>query len=76
VAKLIEGAVDTALHNVADLLEGYFGGSDLGKGHWIQYGLTAIICDSENAVVERLDLAPSKLDLEIGYWKWRDGEFR
>lgn len=34
------------------------------------------ISDKSHKPVERIDISPSRLDLPIGYWKWKDGEFQ
>jgi hypothetical protein len=72
---LVEKAVDTALHNVVDLLEGFWP-MNAGPNHKVAYALAVCVKDSSNKPVERLDISPSLVDLPIGYWKWRQGEFR
>jgi hypothetical protein len=69
-------AVDTALHNVMDLLEGFWR-TEAGSGHRVEYALSVCVKDSgEDQTLERIDISPCMLDLPIGYWKWKDGEFR
>lgn len=70
----IEKAVDTALHNVCDLIEGYWK-LDIGNAHEIEPVLQARVLDKSHTVVETHEL--TGLDLPIGYWKWaQDREFR
>lgn len=72
----VEGAVDVALHNLMDMLEGFwFLGS--GGSHSVEYVLQVRVRDSSGTAVETVDISPSKLDLPIGYWKWvREREFK
>jgi hypothetical protein len=71
-----EKAIDTALHNVMDLLEGFFGPLQAGTGHRVEYALSVLVKDDRGNAIERVDVSPCMLDLPIGYWKWKDGEFR
>ena len=71
----ITAAVDTALHNVMDLLEGFWP-TQAGPNHRVAYALTVCVSDMNRAPVERIDISPCLLDLPIGYWKFKDGEFR
>lgn len=71
-----EKAVDTALHNVMDLFEGFFGPHQLGPDLRVEYVLSVQITNDNGKPIERIDLSPSKLDLPVGYWKWKDGEFQ
>ena len=71
----IAAAVDVALHNVVDLLEGFFP-MDAGPNHKISYALSVRVADSNGVERERIHISPCLLDLPIGYWKWRDGEFQ
>lgn len=73
----VEKAVDTALHNVCDMLEGFWR-LDSGPSHRISLALNVQVRETEsNQVVESLEISPCKLDLPIGYWKWaQDHEFR
>ncbi len=73
--SIVAAAVDVALHNVVDLLEGFFG-TKAGPNHPVCYALGVCVCDQNGEVIERIDISPSMLDLPIGYWKWKDGEFR
>jgi hypothetical protein len=76
VKAAAEMAVDTALHNVCALLEGFWR-LNAGPGHTISLALGAQVHDAKNRVIETQAISPSKLDLPIGYWKWaREREFR
>src|SRR5262245_777307 len=69
-------AVDTALHNVCDMLEGFWR-LDIDPTHRIELALHVRVRDASGNVVETREISPCKLDLPIGYWKWaRDREFR
>ena len=68
-------AVDTALHNVMDLLEGFWS-TEAGPNHTTQYALSVCVAGADGKEVERIEISPCQLDLPIGYWKWKDGEFR
>jgi hypothetical protein len=68
-------AVDTALHNVMDLLEGFWP-TKAGPNHQVAYALSVCVSDANMKPVERIDISPCLLDLPIGYWKFKDGEFR
>jgi hypothetical protein len=72
---LVQKAVDTALHNVVDLLEGFWPMS-AGPNHKVAYALAVCVKDLGGKPVERLDISPSLVDLPIGYWKWCQAEFR
>lgn len=72
----VERAVDTALHNVCDMLEGFWR-LKAGSEHTISLALGVQIRDAQNEVVETQEISPSKLDLPIGYWKWaQEREFQ
>jgi hypothetical protein len=71
----VSSAVDTALHNVMDLLEGFWP-TKAGPDHRVEYALSVTIKDENRTEVERIPISPCLLDLPIGYWKWKDGEFR
>ncbi len=71
-----EKAIDTSLHNVMDLLEGFFGPLSAGPHHKVEYVLSVVVRDQSGTEVERVEISPCKLDLPIGYWKWKDGEFQ
>jgi hypothetical protein len=71
----IAAAVDVALHNVVDLLEGFFP-MEAGANHKVSYALSVCVADAKGTERERIDISPSLIDLPIGYWKWKDGEFR
>lgn len=68
-------AVDTALHNVMDLLEGFWS-TEAGPNHTTQYALSVCVAGAGGKEVERIEISPCQLDLTIGYWKWKEGEFR
>ncbi|WP_157837000.1 hypothetical protein [Geminisphaera colitermitum] len=71
----VSEAVDTALHNVMDLLEGFWR-TEAGPNHTAEFALAVRVCDRERKILERIDISPCLLDLPIGFWKWRGGEFR
>jgi hypothetical protein len=72
----VEVAVDRALHNVMDLLEGFWPLRS-GPSHRIEYVLQVRVLDESGEFVEAVDLSPCRLDLPIGYWKWaHDRAFR
>jgi hypothetical protein len=67
-------SIDTALHNVLDLFEGFYR-LDSGPDHRVEYALQVVITDNEHKEVERQEI--TGLDMPIGYWKWAlDNEFR
>jgi hypothetical protein len=73
---LVQEAVDTALHNVMDMLEGFWPLSS-GPHHSLEYVLQVRVRDETGNIVESQEISPCKLDLPIGYWKWaRDRVFR
>jgi hypothetical protein len=72
----VEKAVDVAPNNVMDLLEGFWP-LPSGESHFLEYVLQVRVRSRDERVTEALEIAPCKLDLPIGYWKWaRDREFR
>lgn len=73
--QVVTTAVDTALHSVMDLLEGFWK-LPSGDAHTIEYALSVCVRDSSREMIERIDISPCMLDLPIGYWKWRSGEYR
>jgi hypothetical protein len=74
-ASAIE-AVDTALHNVCDMLEGFWH-LGIDPTHRIELALQVRVLDKSGEVVETREISPCRLDLPIGYWKWaRHREFR
>lgn len=76
VRAAVEKAVDTALHNVNDMLEGFWR-LDAGPDHSIELALCVRVHDSERTVVEEREISPCNVDLPIGYWKWaQEREFR
>jgi hypothetical protein len=70
----VAAAVDTALHNVMSLVEGYWT-TQAGPEHRVSYTLSVCVCDMSGQPVETVDIS-SGTDLPIGYWKWKDGEYR
>jgi hypothetical protein len=72
----VEKAVDTALHNVCAMLEGFWR-LDAGPDHAISLALGVQVRNAQNEVIETQEISPCTLDLQIGYWKWaQDREFR
>ena len=71
----VEAAVDKALHNVMDLLEGFWR-AETGPQHTAEFALSVRVMNTSRKEVERVDISPCLLDLPIGYWKWKDGGFR
>jgi hypothetical protein len=72
--KAIE-AIHIALHNVMDLVEGFWR-LESGRDNYVEYQLQVIVKDKSHNEIERVDIAAG-LDLPIGFWKWaKDGEFR
>lgn len=72
----VENAVDTALHNVNDMLEGFWK-LEAGPQNTVELALAVRVHDSDGNAVEALEISPCKLDLPIGYWKWaQDRAFR
>ena len=66
----VAAAVDVALHNVMDLLEGFWR-TDAGPNHTVEYALA--VCVKKGQIpVERIEISPCFLDLPIGYWKWKE----
>lgn len=75
VKAAVEKAVDTALHNVCDMLEGFWK-LEAGPDHTISLALGVQVRNAQNQVLETQEISPCKLDLPIGYWKWaNDREF-
>lgn len=73
---VVQEAVDTALYNVMDMLEGFWP-LPSGPRHSLEYVLQVRVRDATGAVVESQEISPCKLDLPVGYWKWaRDRGFR
>lgn len=73
--KQVEEAVDTALHDVMDLLEGFWP-IEAGPNHKAEFALSVCVSDKSQKQVERIDISPCLIDLPIGYWNWKDGEFQ
>jgi len=63
---VVEKAVDTALHNVCDMLEGFWR-LEAGPNHTVSLVLRIQVLDVKNEVIETADISPCKLDLPIGY---------
>ena len=68
--EAINKAVDTALHNVMDLLEGFWK-LPAGDGYTAEFALNVNIRRGSE-LVESVAISPAKLDLPIGYWAWCD----
>ncbi len=69
-------AVDLALHNVMDMLEGFWH-LPSGDKHSVEYELQVVVKDNDRKEIERIPISPALMDLPIGYWKWaQDNEFR
>jgi hypothetical protein len=69
-------AVDEALHNVCDMLEGFWP-LNSGPEHKLSFALGVQVRNSTNQILETQEISPCKLDLPIGYWKWsQEREFR
>ena len=76
VKAAVEEAADAALHNLCDMLEGFWV-LKAGANNRISLALGIQVRDAENVLVETVEISPCKLDLPIGYWKWaRDRAFR
>ena len=72
--KAVE-AIHIALHNVMDLVEGFWK-LESGKDNYVEYHLQVVVKDKEQKEIERLCIAPG-LDLPIGFWQWaKHGEYR
>lgn len=68
-------AVHVALHNVMDLLEGFWM-LESGPAHTVKYQLSVVVMDQSQTMVEKADITTG-IDLPIGFWGWaKDGEFR
>ena len=63
-------ALDTALHNVMDLLEGFWP-LDAGEGKQLELALH-IQVTKDGQIAEDVQISPSQIDLPIGYWAWVD----
>ncbi|HEY0987261.1 MAG TPA: hypothetical protein VGD80_09430 [Kofleriaceae bacterium] len=69
-------AIDAALHNVCDMLEGFWH-LQIDPAHHIELALQVRVCNASGNIVETHEISPCKLDLPIGYWKWaHHREFR
>ncbi len=72
----VERAVDVALHNVCDMLEGFWI-LPAGPNHTISLDLSVQFRDAQHQAIEAQQVSPCILDLPIVYWKWaKDREFR
>jgi hypothetical protein len=71
----VEKAVDISLHNVNAMLEGFWK-LETGPNYSIELALAVRVHDSKRKLIEAQEISPCKLDLPIGYWKWKDREFR
>ena len=67
---VIEAAVDSALHNMVSLLEGYWR-LDAGGDCTAELALHVNIRRGDS-IIESVPISPSLVDLPIGYWSWRD----
>ena len=71
-----EVAVDTALHNVCDMLEGFWP-LQAGPQHRVDLVLAVRVRDESGAVKETVEISPGRVDLPMGYWLWaRERRFR
>ena len=74
--EMVEEAVDTALHNVVDMLEGFWK-LKAGSNHTVELVLQVRVHDLNGKEIETQEISPCKLDLPIGYWKWaKEREFK
>lgn len=64
-------AVDTALHNVTDLLEGFWL-TPAGPKHRTEFALAVRVKDEGGKIVECVDVSPGLIDLPVGYWSWKE----
>lgn len=72
----VEKAVDGALHNVCDMLEGFWR-LEAGPRHSIALALHVEVQNEDGETVETQRISPCQHDLPIGYWKWaQDREFQ
>lgn len=70
-----EEAIHVALHNVMDMLEGFWR-LESGTEHTVKYQLCVVVKDKSDKEVERVDITAG-IDLPIGFWGWaKDGDFR
>jgi hypothetical protein len=65
----VEKAVDTALHDVCDMLECFFP-FPAGQGHCIDLALGVRVYNANDKLIETIVNSPNMLDLPIGYWTW------
>ena len=70
VRKAVETAVDGALHNMMDLLEGFWR-LPAGQDVTAELALHVNIRQGET-LMESVPISPALIDLPIGYWSWRD----
>lgn len=63
-------AVETAIFNVIDLLEGFWP-LKAGRGKQLTLALHLQVTKGDK-VVEDVQVSPAKMDLPIGYWGWVD----
>ena len=72
----IKTAMHESLHNVMDLLEGFWQ-LNSGEEHTVEYALQVVVRDKNKNLVKKVEISPCKIDLPIGFWKWAwDGEYR
>jgi hypothetical protein len=73
--SLLAAAIDEALHNVMDLVEGFWR-TDAGPNHTVSFTLSVNVQNQNGQPVEQVIISPNRLDLPIGYWNWKDGEYQ
>jgi hypothetical protein len=66
----VTDAVDAALHNAVDLLEGFWI-THAGEKHRTEFALTIRVKNESRQVVESIEVSPCLVDLPIGYWTWK-----
>jgi len=67
----VAAAVDEALHNVMDLLEGFWR-TPAGPNHTVEFALAVCVKSNARIPIERIEISPCLLDLPIGYWGWKE----
>ncbi len=69
-------AIDIALHNVMNMLEGFWV-LESGDKHRVEYNLNVVVNDLDQNELEKISIAPEGMSLPIAYWKWAlENEFR
>jgi hypothetical protein len=69
VKAAVEKAVDTALHNVCDMLEGFFP-LLAGQNHFVDLALGVRVYNANDELIETIVISPNMLNLPVGYWTW------